>query len=95
VKGIIGRCAPRGGVGLAGELDIGGDQRALDFRRAAHCDPQWGRRRPGQSVVDDDVREDIVLLHSLFSKHDRAAIESPAGIAHDLRQGEIALDRRR
>jgi hypothetical protein len=41
------------------------------------------------------VREDIVLLHSLLSKHDRAAIESHAGIAHDLRQGEIALDRRR
>jgi hypothetical protein len=36
-----------------------------------------------------------VLLHSLFSKHDRAAIESQAGIAHDLRQAGIALDRRR
>jgi len=36
-----------------------------------------------------------VLLHSLFSKHDRATIENHAGVARDLRQGEIALDRRR
>jgi hypothetical protein len=65
------------------------------MKASATLDPHRGRRRSRQGVVDHNGREDIVLLHSLFSKHDRATIENHAGVARDLRQGEIALDRRR
>jgi hypothetical protein len=59
VKGIIGRCAAHGGVGLAGELDTGGDQRALDFRRVAH-----GDRTGGGGALDNLTRE-LLLLDAL------------------------------
>jgi hypothetical protein len=45
------------------------------MKASATLDRHRGRRRSRQGAVDHDVREDIVLLHSLFSKHDRAAIE--------------------